>query len=202
MKTGVLGGTFDPPHAGHLRMARLAQAQLRLDRVLFVPCCQQPLKGTPPVASGFHRAAMVALALAGKDSWLLDVRELTRGGVSYTAETLEELAAAYPRDHFFLIVGGDSLRTFRQWHRYPDIIAAAELAVVPRGTTGSDLGELPQERVHTLRGRHLPVSSTQVRQRLAQGEPVLGLVPRAVAAYIQRQDLYGSGRPKAGRRID
>ncbi len=202
MKTGVLGGTFDPPHVGHLRMARLAQAQLGLDRVLFVPCCQQPLKGTLPVASAFHRAAMVALALAGKDSWLLDVRELDRGGISYTAETLEALATAYPRDHFFLIVGGDSLRTFRQWHRHPDILVAAELAVVPRGTAAADLGELPKKRIHTLRGRHLPVSSTQVRQRLAQGEPVPGLVPQAVAAYIQRQGLYGSGRPKAGRRID
>ncbi len=199
---GVLGGTFDPPHAGHLRMARLAQAQLGLDRVLFVPCCQQPLKGTLPVASAFHRAAMVALALAGKDSWLLDVRELDRGGVSYTAETLDELAAAYPRSRFFLIVGGDSLGTFGQWHRYRDIIGAAELAVVPRGATGVGSGDFPEKRVHTLRGRHLPVSSTQVRQRLAQGEPVLGLVPRAVAAYIQRQGLYGPARPKAGRRID
>ncbi len=202
MRTGVLGGTFDPPHAGHLRMARLAQAQLGLDRVLFVPCHAQPLKDTLPSASPFHRAAMVALALASKPGWLLETAELERGGISYTAETLEALAAARRGDRLVLIMGSDSLLTFPYWRRQADILALAGLAIVPRGGPL----DLPQgvdpRRVHLLQARPLRVSSTLVRERLRRHEPVIGLVPRAVAAYIERQGLYGPARRKTLRRND
>lgn len=202
MRTGVLGGTFDPPHAGHLRMARLAQAQLGLDRVLFVPCHAQPLKDTLPWASSFHRAAMVALALASKPGWLLETAELERGGISYTVETLEALAAAGRRDRLVLIMGSDSLLTFPYWRRQADILALAGLAVVPRGGPLDLPQGVDSRRVHLLQARPLRVSSTLIRERLKRSESVIGLVPRAVAAYIERQGLYGLARQKTARRND
>ncbi len=197
MKIGVLGGTFDPPHRGHLHVARVAQRALGLDRVLFVPCHRQPLKGSRPMASPFHRAAMVALAVAGQPSWLLDTQELERGGLSYTVDTLEAMREAGAKDSLFLLLGEDGLESFPRWHRYEDILGLARLAVVPRehpgaGTTRRGSAHVPAIR---LPSRLVPVSSTEVRALRAQGKPITGLVPAAVASYIVRQGLYRKGSP-------
>lgn len=200
MKVGVLGGSFDPPHAGHLRMARLAMAQLRLDRVLFVPCSSQPLKGAPPLASPFHRSAMLALAVSGRPGWVLDFRELDRGGLSYTAETLESLRAQFPRDRFYLILGSDSLETFGQWHRSGDILALSELAVVPRGGGGGPVPPWGGGRIHALKAKPLDVSSTAIRSLLAARQSIAGQVPKAVMSYIDRQKLYAAPGGRRERR--
>lgn len=196
MRVGILGGSFDPPHAGHLRMARVAMAQLGLDRVLFVPCSSQPLKGTPPAASPFHRSAMLALAISGRPGWALDFRELDRSGPSYTVETLESLRAESPRDRFYLILGSDSLESFVQWHRSEDILALSELAVVPRGEGGGPSSRWEGRRVHTLKAKPLAVSSTAIRALLARHQSIAGLVPKAVMSYIERQKLYEASRPR------
>lgn len=201
MRLGILGGTFDPPHAGHLRMARLAQSRLGLDRVLFVPCARQPLKGRAPMASPFHRAAMVALALAGKEQWALDTRELDRGGISYTVSTLESLRREHPGAELFLIVGGDSLASFPSWHRARRILDLARLAVVPRDGEGQKLPPWAEGRVDLLRTPELRVSSTEVRASLAVGSIERGLVPATVLRYIERQGLYAAPAGPAKRRI-
>ena len=198
MKVGLLGGSFDPPHRGHLRMASLAQRTLGLGEVLFVPCARQPLKASPPSASPFHRAAMVALAIQSRPGWLLCDLEMERGATSYTVETLEELRRAHPGDLFFLIVGSDSLASFPKWKRYGDILAMASLAVVPR-ETGAGEGPppgVPAGRVQFLTRKPLVVSSTQVRARLAAGLPVNALVPAPVEKYAKKHGLYGPGQQR------
>ena len=200
MRVGVLGGSFDPPHAGHLQMARLAKEQLGLDRVLFVPCSSQPLKGAPPSASPFHRAAMLALAIAGRPDWAVDFRELDRGGLSYTVETLASLRTEFPRDRFFLILGSDSLEGFGQWHRSEEILAMADLAVVPRGGGDIPAPTAVQGPVHALKAKPLAVSSTAIRSLLAKNQSIAGLAPRAVISYIERQKLYATPRDGHGGR--
>ncbi len=188
MRTGLLGGTFDPPHNGHLHMARAAQDQLDLDRVLFIPCHHQPLKADAPSASPFHRTAMVALAISGRGDWMLEPLELERGGVSYTAETVENLSQSRPDDELVLILGEDSFRTLGQWYRYETILDRVAIAVVPREGSGGD--PPPGARATWVRCEPLSVSSTELRARLASGRRVDDLTPAAVADYIVKQHLY------------
>lgn len=200
MRIGLLGGTFDPPHAGHLHMAKVAEDLAGLDRVLFAPCNHQPLKAAPPVASGAHRAAMVALAIRDKKNWLLETSELDRGGLSYTAETLETLRLRFPDDALFLVLGGDSYASLPQWLRFMDIVREAGLVVIPRDP--SAIAEEAIQGAWVLRATCAPVavSSTEVRARLADSRPIRGLVPAAVASYIQRQGLYGPATPATTQR--
>lgn len=192
MRTGLLGGTFDPPHNGHLHLARTAQDLLALDRILFIPCLRQPLKTEAPSASPFHRAAMVALAIGGRADWILETTELERAGVSYTADTVESLAAKFPGDEFFLILGRDSFDTFAQWYHYEKILERVTLAVVPR--EGPDTGPASPPpagaRVVPLQCPRVTVSSTEIRERRAAGRPVDDLTPAEVSTYIYKQDLY------------
>lgn len=199
MRLGILGGTFDPPHVGHLRLARLAQVQLELDRVLFVPCAVQPLKGVPAAASPFHRAAMLALSIGARPGWAVDFRELERGGVSFTVDTLESLRREVRGCRPFLLLGADSLATLPQWHRSADIVAMADLAVMPRGRVQPGAVPAGAARVRWLRGRPVEASSTDLRARLASGRSVRGLIPAAVASYIETQGLYGAARARRGR---
>jgi nicotinate-nucleotide adenylyltransferase len=143
---------------------------------------------------------MVALALGGRQTWSLELRELERGGVSYTVDTLEGLRKEHPGAELFLIVGGDSLGTFRRWRRAERILALASLAVVPRAGEGTHVPNWGEGRVHVLRAAELSVSSTQVRGLLSQGKDVTGLVPAAVVRYIERQGLYASPRGRRQRR--
>ncbi len=195
MRVGVIGGTFDPPHRGHLHAAREAQGALELDRVLFVPCQRQPLKEGRPAASGYHRAAMVALAIARRPDWALELAELDRGGPSYTIETLEALRADRPGDRLFLILGEDSYRSLERWHRWRDIVAATPLVVVPRpGWEEAPSAPAPAgAEVHRVRARPDRCSSSVIRERLAAGEDVRRWVPAPGVAYILRQGLSGAG---------
>jgi nicotinate-nucleotide adenylyltransferase len=201
MRVGLLGGTFDPPHRGHLRMAALAQRTLSLDRVLFIPCARQPLKAAPPAASAFHRAAMVALAIQRRPSWSLCDLELARGGTSYTVETLEALRRLSPDDEFFLILGSDAYAAFAQWRRYGKIPRMAALAVVPRerGCGRKPPEGVSEERVVWLGARPLALSSTRARERLRRGLDARAMLPSAVASYARKHRLYES-RPAAGER--
>ncbi len=192
MKTGLLGGTFDPPHNGHLYMARTAQEHLDLKRILFVPCHRQPLKTTSPAAAPFHRAAMVALAIQERRDWVLETVELERAGVSYTAETMDALSLRFPRDEIFLIMGQDSFDTLRQWYRHETILQRARLVVVPRegASQGSQAPTPSSGSVAFLECPPIAASSTEIRERIAAGRRVDDLTPSAVAAYIYKQDLY------------
>ncbi|MEJ2421060.1 MAG: nicotinate (nicotinamide) nucleotide adenylyltransferase [Acidobacteriota bacterium] len=196
MKVGVLGGSFDPPHLGHFRLARAAERHLGLDRVLFIPCARQPLKPHPPESSSWHRCAMVALGIEGHPSWTIDTREVERGGISYTAPTLASLHGDFPGSDLFLIIGQDSLESIPRWGNYREVVETAHLAVAPRDPKATV--DVPREiagaRVTVLPVTPFPLSATQVRARLCSGKGVRGLVPAAVARYIKKQDLYRSPR--------
>lgn len=200
MRIGILGGTFDPPHLGHLRAARAAERTAGLDAVLFVPCAHQPLKREPPQASPFHRAAMVALALWGRSRWLLEDCELKRGGVSYTVDTLQELGSRYRGAGLHLILGADAFENLPRWKGHEEIVRRCRLLVVPRpGASpylllGADL--MPNVRL--CRSRPLDVSSTDARKRFREGLGLSGWVPAEVEAYIRRHGLYGAGKTPIG----
>lgn len=192
MRTGVFGGTFDPPHKGHLRLARMAERACALDQILFIPCSRQPLKARQPEASAAHRCAMLALSLNGKANWLLDTREVERRGISYTVSTLESLRLERPEDTFFLLLGEDSFGNFGRWMKPRQILEIATLVVAKRSPDGKKCPAALEWNDSTvfLRPRPLDVSSSGIRARMEAGRSWSSLVPSAVARYIERQGLY------------
>lgn len=200
MRLGILGGTFDPPHLGHLAVAQDACTRLGLDRVSFVPAAQPPHKldavRTPPAL----RMEMTRAAIAGDERFdALDI-ELERDGPSYTADTMRVLAGRMPETELFLLLGTDQFRELASW-REPEVIAAiATLVVVPRGgvAAADAIAEVRRAglavRATELDAVRMDVSSSDVRRRVARGEPIRYLVPDAVRAIIEREALYRSDR--------
>jgi len=193
LRVGVLGGTFDPVHRGHLALARAALDELGLDEVLFVPAGQPWRKEGRIVAPAAHRLAMLRLALAGEPALRVETLELDRPGPSYTADTLEALRDARPDDELFFVAGEDALADLPNWLRPERILELATLAVARRvdvpQAAGESLSGL-RERVVWLKMPLLPVSATEIRDRVRRGLPVDDLVPPAVEAYIREHGLY------------
>lgn len=203
MRTGILGGSFDPVHNGHLGVARAVAVALGLDRVLLIPAAQAPLRDAVVKATGGQRAEMVRLALAetergGEGVGKLDVSEieLRRGGVSYTAETLRALRAERPADEFTWIVGADQLARLGQWREPEELARLADWAAYARpGHAWDELAApaipgLRVRRVEPADGAVWDISSSEVRARLGRGESVVGLVPDKVIEYIRKNGLY------------
>jgi nicotinate-nucleotide adenylyltransferase len=210
-RIGVLGGTFDPIHLGHLETAAIARRLLALDTVRLLPSHTPPHRHTAPQASPFHRFAMVALAIADREGLEASDDELHREGPSYTADTLTRLHATglAPAEIFF-ILGGDAFADLGAWHDYPAVLDAAHFVIVSRpGTPMADVrarapglaarmvdvaafdeAAAGSPRIVLVTGDTPDVSSTAVRQRIARGESVSGLVPAAVAGHISRHGLY------------
>ncbi len=198
---GILGGSFNPPHVGHLALARDARAELGLERVLLMPLHTPAHKAAATDPGPDHRLAMCRLAVAGEPGLAVSAMEVERGGPSYTADTLGALHAAEPDADLTFIVGADTALTLPGWHDPRAVLALARLAVA--GRPGSDGGELldvldgilgRDERAGVVFLGMEPVdaSSTEVRERVAAGADVSGLVPAAVAAYIADNHLYAS----------
>lgn len=207
-RVGIMGGTFDPIHVGHLEGARAAADAFRLDRVLFVPSSLPPHRPDRPQASGYHRFAMTALAVAGVPGWEASDIELARPGASYTFDTLTALRKQDEGSQFFFITGADAFAEIATWWRYPDVLDLANFVVVAR--SGSSLDEL-RSRLPELEPRMLDsphadpghpaiflvnaqtpdVSSTEIRGRAARGETLAGLVADLVAGHIAAHRLYG-----------
>ena len=198
MKTGVYGGTFNPIHNGHLHIVEEFRRGLGLDRVLLIPAHVPPHKTAPDLASAGERFAMCRLAAQGKPWLELSDIEMRREGKSYTAETLEELSVLYPQDQFYLLMGEDMFLTLGRWYRPETIFSLASVCTTPRSPDGLDaLRQKALEYTGQFQARcflehipYLPISSTQVRQAVARGEDVSGLVPQAVAAYMKERGLY------------
>ncbi|MBI5289466.1 MAG: nicotinate-nucleotide adenylyltransferase [Chloroflexi bacterium] len=193
MKVGILGGTFDPVHVGHLALAEAALWHFGLDLVLFVPA-SQPWRKTREITSAEHRLAMLRLALAGKERFAISDVELRRSGPTYTADTLDDLAGERLDDEFWFIAGADALADLPNWKDPERIARHAILAAAPRN--GADI-ERAIAAVPALAGRIEPfplsridVSSTEIRRRVAASEPIDTLVPPGVAAYITQHGLY------------
>ena len=201
-RLGLLGGSFDPPHFGHLHVARAAHDELRLDSVRLVPALRPPHKLGRTLADDRHRVAMVEL-LARLEPWLeVDLRELERGGTSFTFDTLAQIRrelGSQDVDLYFL-VGSDSLVDLPTWHRASELVDLATIVTVPRDAASVELGRAhvratfpaAAERMlrHVLSANPLPVSSTEVRARVRAGQPIDDLVPPTIADYIRRERLY------------
>lgn len=198
MKTGIYGGTFNPIHNGHLHIVEEFRRGLGLDRVLLIPTRVPPHKAAADLASAGERFSMCRLAAQGKPWLELSDIEMRREGKSYTAETLEELSALYPQDQFYLLMGEDMFLTLGRWYRPETIFSLASVCTTPRSPDGLDaLRQKALEYTGRFQARcflehipYLPISSTQVRQAVARGEDVSGLVPQAVAAYMKERGLY------------
>ena len=197
---GVMGGTFDPIHVGHLAIAEEARESARLDRILFVPAGLPPHKPAGSVTPVEHRVAMVAAAIADNPAFELSTIEVDRDGPSYTVDTLESLAAG--GDDLTLILSAETFAELPGWHEPERLFDAARMAVVPReGYAAPDPAWLSaafpgrEARVSYLEGPRLGLSSTAIRARVAAGRSIRYLVPPAVEAYITANHLYRRPAP-------
>jgi nicotinate-nucleotide adenylyltransferase len=192
LRIGVFGGTFDPPHIGHLLAAVDAYEALSLDKLMFVPAAAQPLKPRIPAgASTEERLEMVRLAVADDPRFEVSDSEIERGGLSYTVDTLESLASSRAGSELYLIMGMDALATFDRWRSPERIRELATLAVLAREGEGSgDSGT--HSGVRWVSTRRIDVSSSEIRARLREGKPIRGFVAESVGSYISARNLYGS----------
>lgn len=197
MKLGILGGTFDPPHNGHLALADAAQRQLRLAQIIFMPAKQPPHKLGERISPLPVRVAMLERALQGKTSFVISLREAERAGPSYTVDTLRELRHDLPpQAELFFIMGMDSLEYLPTWHEPQEIVKLCTLAVMKRKGFRADLDTLEKiipgvkRAVVFVKAPALDISASEIRARVARGEPIDQLVPPAVAEYIQQHHLY------------
>ncbi len=200
-RVGLLGGTFDPVHAGHLDIGRACSSALALTEVRFLTGSQPPHKPLAS-ASGHHRHAMVALATAPHADFIADPRELERGGVSYTVETLAGLARERPGAELFFLVGADSLRDLPHWRQPEEILRLATVVAVARAGVAIPAlpAAWPRDRVIVLDHEPPPWSSTRLRNALAAGAAPAGSLPDAVADYISKNVLYAAPSTGADRR--
>jgi len=191
VRIGVFGGTFDPPHVGHLLLAADAREALQLDRLIFIPAGTQPFKlGTPPVASGQDRLEMVRLAVADDANYAVDDAEINRRGLSYTVDTLEHLSERFKGAQLFLLMGQDALAGFPQWRNPERIRELATLAAMERSGTPGPRSEVAAEGVVTVSTRRGDVSSTEIRERRRAKKSIKGFVPESVERFIEARGLY------------
>jgi nicotinate-nucleotide adenylyltransferase len=189
MKLGLYGGTFDPVHLGHLLVARAALEELELDRLFFIPAAQSPFKAAAPAAPAPLRLRLLRLALAGQTQCQVDAQEITRGGPSYSVDTVRDYARRFPHAELFWLIGADHVAALPQWRGADELARLAQFVALPRPGQAEAVFPAPF-RGRMLRGFPLGVSSSQIRQRVRDGRPVDGLVPAAVAEAIRVAGLY------------
>jgi nicotinate-nucleotide adenylyltransferase len=194
---GILGGTFNPPHRGHLALARHARAELGLDSVLLVPASSSPHKPAAPDPGGEHRLRMCELLVRDCGGVRACALELRRGGVSYTVDTLTELHAGHPHAELTLILGADAAVTLPSWREPQTLVRLARLAVAERAGISRErvLESMPEAAVRFLTMPVIEISSSQCRRRAGGGEPIEDLVGEGVAGYIAQHGLYCGQAP-------
>lgn len=184
-KIGILGGTFNPPHIGHLILAKEAQEQLGLDKVFFIPTNNPPHKKNKQLGSK-QRFMMTELAVLGNSKFQVLDLELKRKGKSYTVDTIVELKNKYPKDKFYLVIGSDLARNFKSW-KSPEKIKKMVTIIVAkrRGISFRNSKEFKQVDI-----TQIELSSSQIRQRLKKGRTIKYLVPKKVESYIKKNNIY------------
>jgi nicotinate-nucleotide adenylyltransferase len=204
MRLGIFGGTFDPVHYGHLILAECCREQLRLDEVWFVPAAVPPHKQGRDLTPGNPRAEMLELAIGGHTPLRVCRHEIDRGGVSYTVDTLAHMAGEHPGAELFFLLGADSLRDLPQWREPVRICELATPVVVSRVNGAGAAAELDfaplaavlsPERMAAIKSHRvemplIELSSSDIRQRVADGHSIRFRTPRAVEEYIAAHELY------------
>jgi nicotinate-nucleotide adenylyltransferase len=193
-----MGGTFDPPHYGHLVLAENARVQLGLGHVAFVPAGEPPHKPECPITPAHHRAAMVDAMVADNPAFVLSYVDLERPGPHYTVDMLAAFRARYPGAALFFLMGGDSLAEFLSWRNPSRIVEQVRLAVMRRAGWEADVASLARglpgicERLAWIDAPHLEISGTELRRRVRDGLPIRYLLPPSVERYIREHGLYRS----------
>lgn len=187
-RIGIFGGTFDPPHIAHLRIAEEAREQMQLDAVFFVPN-KQPVHREPAVADAEDRYAMLILATADNPAFRVSRDELDRETPSYSVETVKGFRNRYPHSELFFIVGADEVADLKSWKDIDALMDMCRFIAAPRGGNNEKMDALPSG-VIALKMDPLPMSATEIRRRVAGGQSVRYLVPDAVFQYIQNRGLY------------
>lgn len=196
-KVGVLGGTFDPIHYGHLRAAEVAREELTLDRVLFVPAANPPHKRGVTVTAARDRVAMLNLVLESESRFEVSHVEIERGGASYTIQTLDELQSKEPSAEYWFITGSDAFVEIRTWKEWQTLLRRYRFAVHQRPGVDIDLAAraVPEsyiEGIVFLEREMLNVSSTDIRRSVRNHKSIRFLVPEAIVDYIRENRLYQS----------
>lgn len=196
-KIAVFGGTFNPPHNGHVHLLRAFSETMHFDKVLIVPCALPPHKNAPDLVAGEQRLRMCELAFP--DAQICDI-EIQKGGKNYTADTLEALASIYPNAQLYFIMGTDMLMSFNSWHEPERVLKNAVLLCDSRfrNCDAAALRRYAKEQLHLAPAQYIisdvlpiEISSTDIRSRLNNHESIANLVPPAVEAYIAEEGLYG-----------
>lgn len=194
---GIFGGTFDPPHLGHLILAMEARSRLNIDRLLWMLTPDPPHKQGQPITGTVHRLAMVRLAIAGDSQFELSTVELDRPGPHYALDTVNLVAAQNPGADIAYLMGGDSLRDLPTWHRPADLVAALRyVGVMRRPGDTVDLSGLEETipgltaKVRFIDAPLLDIASSEVRERVADGRPFRYFLPPAVYDYVRENNLY------------
>lgn len=192
-RLGMFGGAFDPPHNAHVALARAAVEQLGLDQLRIFPTGQAWHKARS-LTPGEHRLAMAQLAFADVPRAAVDGRELHRGGLTYTIDTLRELRAEFPQAELLLVIGADQAEALHSWRESDEIARIATICIAararPTGDAALDASRLPAGRQEPVELPPMPFSSTEIRARAASGQRIDPLVPAAVARYIEHHHLY------------
>jgi nicotinate-nucleotide adenylyltransferase len=192
VRLAIFGGSFDPPHIGHLLAAGDAVDQLKCERLVFVPAATQPLKVGRATASAAQRLEMVRLLVEGDPRLEVSDVEVNRAGLSFTLDTLTHFAGQFPAAERFLLLGTDVLGTFDQWKEPSRIVSLAQPVLLARGDEPE--GPLPAamrgSQVRRLATRRIDISSTEIRERVRAGRSLKGFVTDGVAAYIASAGLY------------
>ncbi|MGQ9557394.1 MAG: nicotinate-nucleotide adenylyltransferase [Desulfurispora sp.] len=195
---GIMGGTFDPIHYGHLVTAENARHFFGLEQVIFVPAYRPPHKEDRRISPPQHRLAMVRLAIASNPHFKVSDMEISRRGPSYTIDTVLTMQRCYPAARLFFITGADAVLEILSWHRVTELLESCIFIAATRpgyqlGQLRQNLASLPEallRRILTMEVPALAISSTDIRQRVREGRPVKYLLPEAVEEYIYRQVLY------------
>ena len=189
MRIGIFGGSFDPVHIAHLAVAEAAAEQLGLDEVRFVPTAIQPFKPEGHHADAEHRVAMLRLALNGRPGLVLDLREVERGGISYTVDTLTDLRREFPSDELFLLIGADTACDLPRWRDADKLGELVQIVAMSRvGGPPPSLAAI----TNVLTVPSIDVSASAIRQAARRGKVVAQWVPASVAEYIRTHQVYHS----------
>lgn len=193
MNIGIMGGTFDPPHAGHLIAAEQARDQAGLDQVWFMPAHTPPHKERAPGASSEQRLEMIQAAIRDHSSFSICTLELKRGGKSYTLDTINLLNKQFPTDHFYWIIGSDMVYTLTEWHEIQQLVRKVRFIGLHRAGFEYLQRELPEwieEVVQWVEMPEINISSTAIRQFVKEGRSIRYLVPDHVKTLIEENRLY------------